>query len=363
MKKEDISEIISGIDDKFIDEAATGKIKRFPVKKVVAAAACISLAVLSAVLLANSGILDPKTPPAGENSSSQEESANLNKYPEGGNGEIEIATDAAIDTPANQGGEMVIVPQWDELSITMKYGEFRTDDITYHTMTTEIPSESVGEFLYSTEMQGYDIYTDTAYTVNAQIYSVKTVLTDCAVAVKFEEDDKYYVYTNSYYTPETLGDMIDDLNLRETLSFGKAYSDFRTENAQIFRTYEDFDDSIVWEMLLSDEAVKNVSYDRFYEKIVGISVDIPLLGFRNISLGVTKDGYLVTNIMSTQKCFFIGEEKAEAFGEYLESNIKFTEAVTVMENPDGTIPGKEDMGQSTPGYNPNLVAEETTKLN
>lgn len=351
MKKEDISQIVSDINEKYIEEAAQPVKRKAPVMKYALAAACVCIAVLAAVLIGNSGLFDPKIPEkAGEDASTELSSDALLRNPEIGG--QESMTEAVAEGNAEGAGEMAIVPQWADLAVSMKYTEIKSEDLTYHTMATDIPSESVGEFLFNTEMQGYDIYTDTTYTVNAQIYSLKNILKDCAVVAKFEEDDKYYVYTNAYYAPETLGDMINDLNLRETLSFGKAYSDYTDDIKHTMRTYEDFDDSIVWDMLLSDENIKNVSYDRFYDKIVGISVDIPVLGFKNISLGVTKDGYLITNIMSTQKCFFIGKEKAEAFGEYIENNVKYTEATVVYKNPDGSIPGKEDIGQSTPGYNP-----------
>ena len=230
-------------------------------------------------------------------------------------------------------------------------------------------------------MSGYDIYEDKTYTINAKVFSVKNISTDCAVAVKIGDEDKYYVYVNVWYTPETLGDFIDAIDMKNTVSFGKAYKNYTDydKNEHVNVVFADFDDSIVWNMLLDDTAVKNIEYDRFDEMLISISVDIPLLGYKNISLGVSKDGYIVTNIMSTQKCFFIGKEKAEAFADYVSENVPFKEMVTVYERPDGAIPGK---GETTPGYNPetdsappennalvsttvyaDTIVEETTKIN
>lgn len=352
MKKEHISEVISAIDENFIEEAAAPVKKKNNIIKYVSIAASFAVILLAATLLFKNGNILPSTPevPVQENDTTQNEVGKIQE--EITEPAIETVTTPATEVEDHTSAEMAIIPQWADLAIPLKYSEVTINNATYSTMNHEIGKDHTDSFLSSTVMQGYDIYEDKSYSVNADIYSIKSINSRCAVAVKSAEDNKYYVYVNVWYEPETLNDLINDLNLRETLSFGKAYSDRTEENSFISRTYDDFDDSIVWNMLLNDTSVKNMSYDRYYDKIAGISVDIPLLGYKNISLGVTKDGYLITNILNTQKCFFIGEEKAEAFGEYLSENVKYTENVTVYENPDGSIPGKEDIGQSMPGYNP-----------
>ena len=45
-----------------------------------------------------------------------------------------------------------------------------------------------------------------------------------------------------------------------------------------------------------------------------------MLGYENISLGVTENGYLTTNILNTGKAFFIGAEKAQMFMDYVIEN-------------------------------------------
>ncbi len=352
MKKEKVSEIISLIDDRFIEEAAAVKKKPNRIFRYAGIAACLAVTVIAGIVISQSDFVTP--PPISAEETTGNESG-------GGKSTQEIApspeivTEPAIEIATEK--EMTIVPQWVDLAVPMKYTEAKLGDIIYSTQCAEIPAENVLSSLGNTEMQGYDIYTDTAYTVNAQIYSIKHVSTDCAVAVKFGDEDKYYVYVNVWYTPETLGDLINAIDMKNTVSFGKAYKDYTDYDKKEFVSvvFADFDDSIVWKMLLSDRSVKNIEYDRFKDMLISVSVDIPLLGYKNISLGVTKDGYIVTNIMSTQKCFFIGEEKAKAFEAYISENVAFKEMVTVYENPDGTIPGKGETGQSSPGYNPDEV--------
>lgn len=340
MKKENISEIISGIDDSYIQESTVYTKKRHTLR-YAAVAASVAVVVITALGFAHfsDGIFTPPSP----TSANGEENASDVKNQQ------ELDTAPAIGSPEN---EMSISPQWTDMITSQKFGEFTLDSVRYSTQVTEISENHIGQYIRDTAFSGYDIYEDKTYETKGGIYEIKDISPECALAVKFNGEESFHVYVNAEYAPDTLGQFIDDLNMRSTVSFGKAYSD-KTENREYTSIiYADFDDSIVWDMLLSDTNVKNISYDRFYDKIAGISVDIPLLGYENVSLGVTKDGYIITNILNTQKCFFIGKEKAEAFGEYLQENVPFKENVTVFENPDGTIPGKGDSGESVPGYNP-----------
>lgn len=348
MNKEKISEIISGIDDNFIEEAATPKRKKTAVYRYIGIAACVAVAVISGVFISQNEFITPPTVDTEETTNESGGGKNTQEISPA----PEIVTEPAIEIVTES--EMMISPHWSDLSTPQKYGEVTLNNITYSSQCCEISEGNILELISDAEMYGYDIYEDKTYTVNAKVYSIKNILQECAVAVRIGDEDKYYVYVNSWYTPDTLGDLIDALDLRNTLSFGKAYSDHTDNNTYVSLTFADFDDSIVWNMILDDTSVKNIEYDRFYDKIIGVSVDIPLLGYKNISLGVTKDGYIITNILSTQKCFFIGQEKAEAFGNYILENVPHKEMVTVTENPDGTIPGKgeEETAQSTPGYNP-----------
>jgi hypothetical protein len=80
------------------------------------------------------------------------------------------------------------------------------------------------------------------------------------------------------------------------------------------------DTSVIWELLLSDASLTN-EYDKLSSvSLMDISIDIKVIGIKNISLAVTADGYLQTNIFSTGKYFFIGEEKVQAFVDYVLAN-------------------------------------------
>ncbi len=351
MNKEKISEIISLTDDRYIEEAAVIKKKPARVFRYAGIAACIAVAVVAGVVISQSDFVTP--PPISTEQTTVSESG-------GGKNTQEIApAPEIVTTPAIEiatEAEMMICPKWEDRITSDKYPELLLGEKPFASQRTEIAAEHIGDFIADAVMSGYDIYEDKTYTINAKVYSVKNISTECAVAIKIGNENVYYVYVNVWYTPETLGDLINDIDMRNTVSFGLGYKDYSDydKKEHVSVVFANFDDSIVWNMLLSDTSIKNIEYDRFTDMLISVSVDIPLLGYKNISLGVTKDGYIVTNIMSTQKCFFIGTQKAEAFEKYVSENVAFKKTLTVYERPDGAIPGK---GETTPGYIP---GEEVT---
>ena len=68
---------------------------------------------------------------------------------------------------------------------------------------------------------------------------------------------------------------------------------------------------------------------------MGISTNVDILGFNNISLSVTEDGYLTTNILATGKAFYIGEEKVQTFINFVQNELEGCEIIYVYEDiPD-----------------------------
>lgn len=160
--------------------------------------------------------------------------------------------------------------------------------------------------------------------------------------MKFEEDNDYYVYVNSYYKPKTLGEFMNDLNLKEITSFGTIYYNYWDEDAEenINIEFYDVDNEIIWQKLFNNLNLENIYSDndtakytseRFSQSI-SISVDIPLLGYKNISVSLTDKGYLLTNILDTGKGFYIGEDKVQEFLNYIKENYDGYKIVYVDEN-------------------------------
>lgn len=218
------------------------------------------------------------------------------------------------------------VTPWDELSITNQYSELDFDGIRYSSRNKEISADLLIDKIGDYTAHGFDEINQISYTKNAEVYSVKDISSECVVAVKLQGVDACYAYTNPFYKPETLGDFIDSLNLKELLSFGTVsynYDEIKGKTYVNERVdFTDVIDETIWQKLLYDTTLKNVHSDeKFYEStVISISVDADLLGYENIGLWITEDGYMHTNVLDTGKTFYIGKEKLDEFTNYLLDN-------------------------------------------
>ena len=123
---------------------------------------------------------------------------------------------------------------------------------------------------------------------------------------------------------------MEDLNLKDIVTFGTVYYNYWDEKSEKNFNIEfyDVDDEIILKKLFDNLDLENVYSDNDIAKYtsekfaqsIGISVDIPVLGYNNISVSLTDKGYLITNIFETGKAFYIGEEKVQEFIEYVINN-------------------------------------------
>ena len=353
---------IGGIDDKFIDEAARPARKKAVIIKWCAAAAgfCVIAGLAAAVWIssgANGIFLSKESNSAGEAlegtlSEEYDGDYKANGTADTAPGDSETYTEEADDmvSEPTSSHDMYEVPSWDDMTVTQKFPYLSFNGYEYSTADRTVPEESAGKKITSATLTGTDSRTGKTYAINADIYEIAGISKNCAVSIKFEGYKELYVCRNSGYRPETLGQLTDDLNLRETLTFGKAYATVKKGDTYTETEYSGLDGEKVWEMLLSDRELKNVKdYDsmNFGKELISVSINIELL-YRNISLAVTEDGYLTTNILDTGKAFFIGKEKAEEFYGYVRENCEGTEKITYTVNssePSGT-------GAASSAYDP-----------
>lgn len=240
------------------------------------------------------------------------------------------------------------VPTWEYRSITEKFPSFEFLENNYSTRNTKIEKSFIEEKLGEAVLKGYDTYTEKEHSIGATIYKVKDFPEECVIALQFENDADYYVYINAYYRPETLGQFIEDLNLKETVYFGSVWYEYSDKDEQGNYHYEKIEfpevtDEIIWQMLFDNLTTSNVHNDfEVHDRIMSISVNMPLFGYENISVSVSEDGYLTTNIFDTGKTFYIGKDKVEAFVNYVLENYQGYKIVYIYENDDEIVDKKED---------------------
>ena len=241
------------------------------------------------------------------------------------------------DTPT----DTAVIPKWNEMSISQQFNEVEYNNSKYSSRITKISNNNILKNIGNATLTGYDTYTETTYNKKAELYSIKDIEEKCAIAIKFEGDTDYYVYVNSYYRPTTLGEFTKDLNLEEIISFGTIYYNYWDEDLQedINVEFYGVDNKIIWQKLFNNKNLENIYSDNDTEKYtserfsqsIGISVDIPLLGYKNISVSLTDKGYLLTNILDTGK----GEDKVQEFLDYIKDNYNGYKIVYVDESGSG----------------------------
>ena len=218
------------------------------------------------------------------------------------------------------------IPYWEDMEIYDQYSQIVLDGIEYRAGRGEVAADQLGTKLGDIIAYGWDEYAniageDAVRYCNATIYEIKNMSAQCAVAVQYEGTDVCYSADNSSYRPATLGQFVEDLDLKNTLAVNRAFYEYRKPiGGYTSIQFENIDKAKVFDLLLSDAAAANEYSDLDFEQpetILDISVDVPILGYENISLSVCEDGYIMTNILSTGKQFFVGEENTKAFVEYV----------------------------------------------
>lgn len=228
-----------------------------------------------------------------------------------------------IDSKPESG--MVVLKDWEEMFITEQFAGVDWEEKQYGTSHTVVSAEQIENKIGDIVLTGIEPKTKKQHQVSATMYTIKDLAEKCVIAIKFENDPQYYVYTNIWYRPETLGEFMEDLNLKNTAIFGDvSYNIYEpiSKNALKDTTYcFEIEDEKIWEMLFNNPTLKNEQDDRiWHDKVMSINTNLPLFGYENISVAVCEDGYLTTNIFGIGKAFNIGLETAENFVNYVFQN-------------------------------------------
>ncbi len=209
--------------------------------------------------------------------------------------------------------EIVTLPKWDEKTITEQFPEFEYNGKEYSLRDKTAADEDIDCKLGNITLTGCDYSTNTYHTINVDVFKIKNISDKCNVAVKFEGIEAYYVYFCRDYCPQTLGELMDDIDIENTLSINDMYvngSSIVSDNTQ----------EVLLTLFNSCREVRNEIDYPHHKIMVSFSTDIPILGVNNKSMAFTNDGYLITNIMDYGYSFYIGEEKVNEFCKQLDIN-------------------------------------------
>lgn len=220
---------------------------------------------------------------------------------------------------------------WEEKPMWRRYPDFERFEIgNYIVYETTVDAAKVGEYLQDVNLHGYDNCTQTLHDEIGKIYRIEGINDTAAVALQYPGREDYFPAMNTKYSPATLGDLIEDLSLRENIRIGTVYYSYHDENGRIHdRQYAGLTVEKMWELLLSDTTLPNVADQPIdWTHKAAFRIDLPLLGITNLGIPLSEDGYIRIHLMGAEKIFHIGEDKVDAFMEYVEENCRLEEEHT-----------------------------------
>ncbi len=234
---------------------------------------------------------------------------------------------------ANDIQETYAIPHWDEMSLPERFSEFERNGSSYFVYSNVLDDESrIDEKLGDVTITGYDIYTDEEYSINAEIYSISKLSQNYMTAIRYEGYDDYYPCENSDYHPADLQQLISDTNLREEMTFSEIYYSYFDDEMNYYDVDYFVDNSDVFWTELFDKAGDPQAIN---------AEDIPMELYSDYDfnceselirgcIGISSNGYIITNISSTGSAFYIGEDKVKDFIDYIDEN--FNKGVSVIDS-------------------------------
>lgn len=305
MKKDILQNAIGGLDDALIDAAdreITPK-KKGKLLTVGLIAAAAALLTVLAVLGVSAMQKEQPAPPAASSEAPVSQAAVPSGTP-------------SKDTTGqpDESSETAQIPHWEDMIDCQRYASFIRGGIEYSTQLIYIHPENVGEKLGEVTARGYDAYSDTVKTIPAELFAISGISEDAALCIRFKGgDSKAYGYTNTLYRAATLGDLVSDLNLTETLTANGVY-DMRDRSGKITQ-YENVPVSLLLAILTANTDAKNVADEVEPDRDFEVSASVDLVGCHYHAIAFSEDGYLWTNLLGSAQVFYVGTDTVRDFIE------------------------------------------------
>lgn len=338
MKTNDFFEAMGNIDASLIERADKVTVKRRPILKIAAIAAAFAL------LVTGLAVVLPM----------------LTRDEPGGNivGDA-IVWDNVFDLFNPNTGSGVK----EEASVieSSSFAEIETKKYAKYDLGNAFPLDKSGEFIgekldeIKVRTGWYVYYNDTetdVVTVKAEVYALRGVSTDAAVAVKYLEKgtakttEHYYAALNTEYKFSTLQGFFSDFNAALHMDIGKdalvtEYPRFNSKKIDKYRVTEGGSDIVKFLLTLDGAAEVVHPYDAVDGRmnncgeIRRVTFSMASAGKMMNSLYIFDNGYIAIGgpICDGIIFFNVGGEATSELFEIFKAN---TELVTVI-NPDSTL--------------------------
>lgn len=217
--------------------------------------------------------------------------------------------------------EVAIEWPWEYKPLYEQFSTIIYDGREYTVKTIGLAADEsvIGETLGVGEGVGYDAYTEQEYRQNFDVWQISGISADLMIAA--EMDGQFYTFKyDEYVPPATLGEVLDNYSLPQTLALDHfAVYDDGEETGY----YSLPDDDYIWHTLagcrdaqfVEDGAGGRISKDR-----ITFTATSEALGVYKRGFYVSADGYVDTNVFDWAYTFYIGEDVAADIISYAQEN-------------------------------------------
>ena len=194
------------------------------------------------------------------------------------------------------------------------------------------------------------------------LYALAGVSTEYYI---LKEKDGLWGYMNYDYRPATLGQLITDLNLAENLQIGTLY--YNTSDGGRYSAWQidGLNGAKLWDMIFAnpgavpqrltvkidpEEIVREAEaqgamvvppydptgeyiFDRALAADVSLSISLPAMGIENLSIGVSREGWMWTNLLSSGNYFAVSPTLVDEILAYAKAEGSVQDITPVMPTP------------------------------
>ncbi len=201
--------------------------------------------------------------------------------------------------------------RWEERTVYEQYTEFELNGIKYSGRRRKVGAGNIGKKIGSETLSGYASHpNDSPSGVHYRefdVFEIKNVSSEKLLAVQM--DGKYYAFLADSRTPSaTLGALLDDYSLQETLRLCRFTKKYAGEDDKCFSLN---DDAYIWNVLNSCRNATLIANDIWNSRnYISFTVTSDALGVYKHVMYVSEDGYLWTNAFDYAYFYYIGEDAA-----------------------------------------------------
>lgn len=319
MKKDEMLEKMELIDERFIEEAAPdggmgengGRVRT--VLKVLIPAALVAAAALF-VVLASRQFFRPEGP---------EKTPYETKvvYP---GGETEKATEQETATER----------RWEEMETYERFTAMTLGGTLYEACYVRIDDAAAGEKLSDMHFVTED-WNGNPEEIDGEVFRISGINPEYLICVRYQDTEGTYSFLNPCVLPKDLGDFFSGLNAESQLLTMDTATYYYCDPEGHYHNIQF--EGITREFILNDilEAYQDAPYSQEFmveRTAMSFGVQIPELCGHYMSLGISENGYLWSNLMHVGHCFYIGEDAAKALIEKVDQS--FTGYELIYDFPD-----------------------------